>query len=248
MTVSNLEGRTAVITGASRGLGAALARDFAARGLRLGLCSRSDPALSDGASVLARRVDVRDEDAIEAFAEAVAERFGAIDLWINNAGVLDPIAPLREVEAASFREHIDINLTGVFLGTRAYVRHVRGRAGGGVLINISSGAAWSPYAGWSAYCAGKAGVALLSQCVALEEADQGLRVHALAPGVVDTDMQALIRSCSSQQFPAVDRFVEMKSAESFNTPEFIARHLLAIAFDPAHASDEVDLRLPNEKE
>ena len=84
--------------------------------------------------------------------------------------------------------------------------------------------------------------------MALEEADQGLRAHAVAPGVVDTEMQALIRSCSAEQFPAVERFVEMKSAESFNTPEFVARHLLAIAFDSAHASDEVDLRLPDEKE
>jgi NAD(P)-dependent dehydrogenase (short-subunit alcohol dehydrogenase family) len=248
MNLPDCEGRTAVITGASRGLGAGIAREFAARGLRLGLCSRGGPALPEGEGVLARRLDVRDEAAVEGFAAAVAERFGAIDLWINNAGVLDPVAPLREVEAADFREHIDINLTGVFLGSRAYVRHVRGRAGGGVLINISSGAAWSPYEGWSAYCAGKAGVALLTQCVALEEADQGLRAHAVAPGVVDTDMQAHIRSCSSEQFPAVDRFVEMKSADSFNTPEFVARHLVAIAFDPARASDEVDLRLPNEKE
>jgi len=248
MSVADLAGRTAVITGASRGLGAGIAREFAAQGLRLGLCSRGDPALPEGAGVLARRLDVRDEEAVEDFAAAVAERFGDIDLWINNAGVLDPVAPLREVQAADFREHIDINLTGVFLGTRAYVRHLRGRAGGGVLINISSGAAWSPYEGWSAYCAGKAGVALLTQCVALEEASQGLRAHAVAPGIVDTEMQSRIRSCSSEQFPAVERFVEMKSADSFNTPEFVARHLLAIAFDPAHASDDVDLRLPNEKE
>jgi NAD(P)-dependent dehydrogenase (short-subunit alcohol dehydrogenase family) len=246
--VSRFAGRTAVITGASRGLGAGIAREFAAQGLQLGLCSRGDPALPDGERVLARRVDVRDDEAVEAFADAVAERFGHIDLWINNAGVLDPVAPLREITAADFREHIDINLTGVFVGTRAYVRHVRGRSGDGVLINISSGAAWSPYAGWSAYCAGKAGVALLTQCVALEEADQGLRAHAVAPGVVDTDMQARIRSCSAEQFPAVERFAEMKSDDSFNTPEFVARHLLAVAFDPAHASDEVDLRLPNEKE
>jgi len=244
----NLEGRTAVITGASRGLGAGIAEVFAGCGVQLGLCSRTKPALAEGPAVLAREVDVRDEAAITAFAKEVAERFGAIDLWINNAGVLAPIKPLRDITADEFRDHIDINLSGVFLGTRAYVHHVRGREGGGVLINISSGAAWGGYAGWSAYCAGKAGVALLTQCVALEEADAGLRAHAVAPGIVDTDMQALIRSSSAEDFPSVERFIEAKEADSFNTSEFIARHLLALAFDPSYPDREVDIRLPNEKD
>jgi NAD(P)-dependent dehydrogenase (short-subunit alcohol dehydrogenase family) len=243
----NLEGRTAVITGASRGLGAGLAEVFAGSGLQLGLCSRTKPALADGSAVLAREVDVRDEASIEAFAQEVEERFGAIALWINNAGVLAPIKPLRDISVAEFRDHIDINLSGVFLGTRAYVHHVRRREGGGVLINISSGAAWGGYAGWSAYCAGKAGVALLTQCVALEEADAGLRAHAVAPGIIDTDMQALIRSSRADDFPAVERFIEAKKSDAFNTSEFVARHLLALAFDPGYPNDEVDVRLPDEK-
>ncbi len=235
-----------MITGASRGIGAGIAEIFAARGANLGLCSRSAPALGAGDQVVASSVDVRDEAAMRAFTQEVEGRFGAIDLWINNAGVLEPIAPVRNVSVDQFREHIDINLTGVFIGSRCYVDHVRGREGGGVLINISSGAAWGGYAGWGAYCAGKAGVALLTQCIALEEAEAGLRAHAVAPGVVDTDMQAMIRASSEADFPSLERFIEMKRDDTFNTVGFVADHLLALAFDPAAATEEVDIRLPNE--
>jgi NAD(P)-dependent dehydrogenase (short-subunit alcohol dehydrogenase family) len=247
MPSPKLTDRCAVITGASRGIGAGLASCFAEQGLRLGLCSRGEPALPDSEQVVSRRVDVREEAAIEGFAEEVTGRFGAIDLWINNAGVLEPVGPVRDTDVGAFRELIDINLTGVFLGSRAYIRHVRSREGGGVLINVSSGAAWGGYAGWSAYCASKAGVALLTQCVALEEAEHGLRAHALAPGVVDTDMQTMIRAASDADFPMRERFAQMKEDDAFNTIEFVARHVLALAFDPDRETDEVDIRLPDEK-
>lgn len=244
----DLSGRTAVITGASRGLGAALALDFAARGMRLGVCARSEPVLSSGVDVVSQRVDVRDEKAVDAFARRVESQLGAVDLWINNAGVLDPIAPVRDLELDAFRDHLAVNLEGVFLCTRAYVRQLRRLRRPGVLINISSGAAWHGYAGWGAYCAGKAGVDRLTECVQLEEASDGLlRVHAVAPGVIDTDMQARIRACTPDVFPEVERFVEMKRNDTFNTPGFVAQHLLAIAFDPAARPAEVTVRLPDEK-
>lgn len=244
----DLKGRTAVITGASRGIGAGLAAHFAERGLQLGLCSRSEPALASSETVLSRKLDVRDEAQLRRFTDDVSAQFGAIDLWINNAGVLAPIAPVRNIAVDAFREHIDINLAGVFLGSQSYIRHVRANGAGGVLINISSGAAWGGYAGWGAYCAGKAGVALLTQCIALEEEGAGLRAHAVAPGVVDTDMQAMIRESPEEDFPALDRFLEMKRDDTFNTVGFVADFLLALAFDPAQKTDEVDIRIPNEKE
>ncbi|HIG72262.1 MAG TPA: SDR family NAD(P)-dependent oxidoreductase [Myxococcales bacterium] len=245
---SKFASRTAVITGASRGIGAGLAQHFTERGLNLGLCSRSEPALASSDTTLSRKVDVRNEADVKRFAEDVSKQFGSIDLWINNAGVLAPIAPIRNVSADAFREHIDINLAGVFLGSQAYIHHVRETGAGGVLINISSGAAWGGYAGWGAYCAGKAGVALLTQCIALEEEAAGLRVHAVAPGVVDTDMQAMIRDASEEDFPALGRFLEMKRDDTFNTVGFVADYILGLAFDPAQKTDEVDVRIPNEKE
>ena len=246
MSLPDLTGRCAVVTGASRGLGAGLARYFQKQGLHLGLCSRGAPVLAPGDGVVSRKLDVRDEEAIEAFTKSVEEHLGAIDLWINNAGLLEPIAPLRDTLVADFREHIDVNLTGVFLGTRSYVRHLRRRGGEGVLINVSSGAAWKGYAGWAAYCAGKAGVERLTDCVQIEEEASGLRAYAVAPGVVDTDMQALIRECTPERFPEVERFRERKLEGAFNSPEFVAEHLLAIAFDPERRPEEVAARIPDE--
>jgi NAD(P)-dependent dehydrogenase (short-subunit alcohol dehydrogenase family) len=247
MSLPDLRGRCAVITGASRGIGADLAHFCAEQGMSLGLCSRSAPELAAGEHVVATRLDVTDEDAVEAFAADVIARFGAIDLWINNAGVLDPIAPMRDVSLADFRAHIDVNLAGLFLGSRTFVRHLHERGGEGVLINVSSGAAWQAYEGWSVYCAGKAGVERFTEVVAAEEAEHGLRAYSIAPGVVDTAMQERIRACTADRFPDVERFLEMKSSDTFNSGEFVARHMLAIAFDPAARPDEVAVRLPNEK-
>ncbi|MBW2390800.1 MAG: SDR family NAD(P)-dependent oxidoreductase [Deltaproteobacteria bacterium] len=139
MSSPELKGRTAVITGASRGIGAGLAESFAGHGMRLGLCSRSAPVLPGGDDVVSRIVDVRDEAGMQRFTDEVVERFGAIDLWINNAGVLAPIAPLRDIELEAFREHIDINLSGVFLGSRCYVRHVRSHEGPGSMHRARGG-------------------------------------------------------------------------------------------------------------
>jgi len=241
-----LEGKVAVVTGASRGIGADMARRFAERGLALGLCARHAPELDLGDRVLAQAVDVTDEPSVEAFAAEAEARFGAIDLWVNNAGVLAPIAPLRDIDAASFRAHVDVNLTGVFIGTRAYVRHLRSRAGGGVLVNISSGAAENPYEGWGPYCAGKAGLEMLTRVTALEERGSGLRAHAVAPGVVDTDMQTMIRESTAANFPRVERFRQRKRVGAFNSGRYVADELLAIAFDPARRSDRVVLRLEDE--
>ena len=239
-----LHGKTAVITGASRGLGAGLARDFHARGMNLGLCARSPLPLVDAPRTLCTRLDVADAKAVDAFAAQVLERFGAIDLWINNAGVLAPIAALRDVSDADAEVHWRINVNGVLYGTRAYVRQLHARGHEGVLINISSGAARNPYAGWSIYCAGKAAVDRMTECVQEEERDAGLRAYSVAPGVIDTDMQAEVRASDPAAFPQLGRFLELKRQGAFNTPEIVAEHLLAMAFDPERRPTQVCVQVP----
>ncbi len=239
----DLSNRTVVVTGASRGLGAGIATECHRLGLKLGLCARSEPVLPCDERVLAAQLDVVEQGALDEFAGRVAQQFGHIDLWINNAGVLEPIKPLRDIDSEVYRQHLDINVLGVFNGTRAYIRHLRASGRQGVLINISSGAGRSAYYGWSAYCAAKAAVDRMTECVALEEKDAGIRVHAVAPGVIDTDMQAQIRSCTPDNFPLVDKFKELKRDEAFNTTEHVATELLALAFDPSRVTPEVMLDL-----
>lgn len=257
MTAS-VGGKVCVVTGASRGLGAGLAREFAARGMRLGLCARGEPALADGDEVVAARASVTDRAAVDAFTRRVEERLGRIDLWINNAGLLEPIGPLRGADAAAWARNIDVNVMGVFHGTQAYLAHLErtggasagaaagGPAGGGILVNISSGAGRKGYFGWSAYCAGKAAVDRMSECLALEEKSRGLRVHAVAPGIIETEMQEQIRAATAEQFPERDRFVKIHRDGTASSVAWVAAHLLELCFDPAHRTDDVLVGLPLE--
>lgn len=253
-----LSGRVAVVTGASRGLGAGLAAHFASAGLRLGLCARHRPELVAATRPrahhgrieppeppLAQAVDVADPDALGAFADAVLERFGRIDLWVNNAGVLAPVGPLADAEPGDLARHVAVNVAGVLYGSRLFARHVRERAGEGVLVNISSGAATSPYEGWAPYCAAKAAVDMATEVVAREGRSSGLRAYAVAPGVVDTDMQEAVRATDEASFPAVGRFRQLAADDAFNSALWVADHVLDLAFgdDPPTA---VRLRVPDE--
>ena len=110
----------AVVTGASRGLGAGIAARLAERGISLGLCARHVPDAPAPGAICAA-VDVRDAEAVEAFAERVTTELGPIDLWVNNAGVLDPIGPLRDADVDALRIHMDVNVLGVLWGSRTFV-------------------------------------------------------------------------------------------------------------------------------
>jgi len=250
--------RVVVVTGASRGLGAGLAVHFAASGMHLGLCARHRPVLAartrptahDGHIVASEMpvlsaVDVTDRGALARFAREVAARFGRIDLWVNNAGLLGPVGPLVEADPAELARTVDVNVTGVLHGTAVFAEHVRSRRGPGVLVNISSGAGTTPYVGWAAYCASKAAVDQLTRVVALEEAPHGLRAYSVAPGLVDTDMQVALRAADQASFPEVERFRRAATEHRFNSPAWVAEHLLALAFGPQRP-EGVTVRIPDQ--
>jgi NAD(P)-dependent dehydrogenase (short-subunit alcohol dehydrogenase family) len=218
--------QVAVITGASRGLGAGLAQAFAGRGMDLGLCARTRSPTPTGADAVAAEVDVTDADAVDEFARQVVDRFGRIDLWINNAGVLAPIGPLATADPHALHANLDTNVLGVLHGSATFARHVRARPGWGLLVNMSSGASTKPYEGWAAYCASKAAVDMVTEVIAREERDAGLVAVALAPGVVDTDMQALIRSTPAADFPSVERFQRLPEEDGFNDAGWVADFVL----------------------
>lgn len=198
--MSELQGKSAIITGASRGIGAAAALELARLGVSVVLAARSigeTQALADqindnGGKAMAMACDVSRYANIEAVASQTIKDFGQIDILVNNAGTIDPIARLSESDPISWSGVVDINLKGVYNGIRAVLPTMETQKSG-VIINISSGAATNPLEGWSHYCATKAAVLSLTTCVHKECADQGIRCIGLSPGTVATDMQVSIK-------------------------------------------------------
>jgi NAD(P)-dependent dehydrogenase (short-subunit alcohol dehydrogenase family) len=135
--------------------------------------------------------DVADYAQVDAAVQAMVTAHGRLDVLINNAGVIDPIASLSQADPAAWARQIDVNLTGVFHGMRA-VLPVMLAQGAGTILTVGSGAAYTPLEGWSGYCASKAGAIMLTRAAHLE-AGQVVRVLSLSPGTVATDMQAAIR-------------------------------------------------------
>jgi len=190
-----LKGKIVLITGASRGIGAATARHFAQAGARLGLVARSAgplEALAAEVGATALPGDVADPAVLaDAVARMMADH-GRLDVLINNAGVIEPIARMHEVDAEAWGRAIDITLKGAFNGFRAALPVMRGQ-GGGTILTIGSGAAYNALEGWSAYCTAKAGAMMLTRVADQESRGAGIRAISLSPGTVATDMQSAIR-------------------------------------------------------
>ncbi|WP_372529943.1 SDR family oxidoreductase [Nioella sp.] len=193
-----LDGRVAMITGASRGIGEAAARLFAQEGAKVCLLARSRDEIAQiagdiGDAALAIPCDVSRFWELEAAVNACVETFGRLDIVINNAGVIEPIASMAESDPDAWGHVIDINLKGVYYGMRAALP-VMTAAGGGTIITISSGAAHNALDGWSHYCTSKAGAAMLTKCLHKEAAANGIRAMGLSPGTVATQMQREIKA------------------------------------------------------
>jgi len=192
-----MQGKCVLITGASKGIGAATARVFAAAGANVALAARNGDAVAELAGDIGERAiaipcDVSRYWEVEAAVAACHTAFGRLDVLIGNAGVIDPISSLGTADPEAWGHAIDVNLKGVFNGMRAALPGMQAQ-GSGTIITISSGAAHNALDGWSAYCASKAGAAMLTQSANLENRDHGIRVMGLSPGTVATDMQREIK-------------------------------------------------------
>ncbi|MCX7889334.1 MAG: SDR family oxidoreductase [Rhodobacteraceae bacterium] len=192
-----LAGRTALVTGGSRGIGLAAVRALAAAGARVTFTGRDGAAVAaalEGQGSAAGTVEGRVCDVTDrAGMERLAGTGGGFDILINNAGIIGPIGRIAEVAVADWARNIEVNLIAAFHAAQLAIRGML-QKGGGVIVNLSSGAAHRPLEGWSAYCAGKAGLAMLTRQIHEEYGGQGIRVFGFAPGVVDTDMQGAIRA------------------------------------------------------
>lgn len=194
--MKNLSGKSVLITGASRGIGEAAARAFIAAGARVALAARSRDAIDAlaselGDNAIAVDCDVSDYTAVAAAVQKTTDTFGALDVLINNAGVVDPIAHLATSDPDAWGKVIDINLKGVFYGIRAALPVMKP---GASILTISSGAAHGPVEAWSHYCASKAAVHMLNQCGHKEYGETGIRFLTLSPGTVATEMQREIKA------------------------------------------------------
>lgn len=193
----DLTGKTVLITGASRGIGAAAAREFADCGANVALVARSEEAVAElagelGPKAVAIPCDVSRYWEMSAAVQAAVTTFGTLDVLVNNAGVIEPISHLASSDPEGWAHAVDVNLNGVYHGMRAALPVMIAQKAG-TILTISSGAAHNPVEAWSHYCASKAGVAMLTRCVNQENAGDGIRALGLSPGTVATRMQKEIK-------------------------------------------------------
>ena len=190
--MGQLDGKVALITGAARGIGEGFARRFAAEGAKVVLCDLLEEAVAKvaaslGAGALAVPCDVRREEQWPRFVAAARERFGRVDVLVNNAGIVH-VAPLLETSLERYLDVVRTNQVGVFLGMKAVVPAMR-EGGGGSIINISSINGLHATANLLAYCASKFAVTGMTQAAAQELGPLGIRVNSIHPGGIDTAMQ-----------------------------------------------------------
>lgn len=242
--MTDMTGKVALITGASRGIGAETARVFARAGAKVALLARTEDAVADLAGelgpdqALAIPCDVSRFWQVTAAVDAVLGHFGRLDVLIGNAGVIHPIGHLAEADPDSWGQAIDINLKGVMHGMRAALPAMLAQ-GGGTIVTVSSGAAHNPVEGWSAYCSSKAGAYMLTRMADLEYRGRGIRALGLSPGTVATDMQRDIKASGINAVSQLDWSDHVP-------PEWPARALLWMCGPEAdaHLGGDVSLRDP----
>ena len=209
---SELNGKVALVTGASRGLGEGTARALAAAGASVMLVARDGMSVARvageiseaGGKAEAMACDVADFAAVEQVAAKTMSLWGGLDVLVNNAGVIEPISEIATSDPFRWAQNITINLVGAYNAVRAVLPGML-TAGRGTIVNVSSGAAFRPLEGWSAYCSGKAGLAMFTRAIALETASKGIRVHGFSPGTIDTEMQVKIRASSMNMISRIPR-------------------------------------------
>lgn len=216
-----LEGRRIVVTGAASGIGAAVARLAAEEGARVACLDRDGAGATTLAASLpvpghAEQVDVTDPDGVKRAMDAAAAALGGIDGLVNSAGVV-ALGPVTDMTLSTFRQVIDVNLTGTFLVCQAAISHLRA-ARDASIVTIASAQALMPVAGASAYAASKGGVQSLSKALAVELAPD-IRVNTICPGLIDTPMNDGLKKTPEDGPPVpLDRY----ALRRWGQPEEIA--------------------------
>ena len=240
----DLTGKTALITGASRGIGEAAARIMAGYGANVVLAARSTSdceriAAEIGDKALAVACDVARYSDVEGAVSKAVSHFGSLDILVNNAGLIDPISRIEDSDPDAWDQVVDVNFKGVYHGLRAAIPVMK-QQGGGVIINISSGAAAAALEGWSHYCATKAAVLSLTRCAHRESMDDNVRVVGLSPGTVATDMQRSIKDSGINP-------VSQLNWSQHISPEWVGEAIAWLSIDAGRAYDGDDFSLKTEE-
>ncbi|KAJ2732417.1 hypothetical protein IW152_003812 [Coemansia sp. BCRC 34962] len=224
------KGVLAIVTGASRGIGRAIAQEFLQQGVSVLGVSRtiSDPPKENtSAEFIPCIADVTNTDDQKRILEAAKSSGLPLIALVNNAGTLDPLAKLSDVDLNDWRHHFEVNVVAVLALTQLALPMLR--VSNGRILNISSGAATSAYQGWAAYCASKAALNMVTRSMAIEEPE--VVAIALRPGVVDTDMQKVIRSVgkSAMREDQFAKFQSLYEDGELLQPEVPARVVVRLA-------------------
>lgn len=243
MTI-DLTGKTVLITGAGRGIGEAASRHFAELGANVALAARSVDEIGRiageiGQNALAVPCDVADWFQAREAVERTVKAFGAVDVLLNNAGLIDPISRIEEADPAAWGRVVDVNVKGAFHMLRAVVPGMTAR-GAGLVINMSSGAATSALEGWSHYCATKAALLSLTRTAHKELGPKGVNVIGLSPGTVATGMQRTIKASGINPVSRLDWDRHIPA-------EWVARAVAWLTTDAARDYDGGDFSLKTEE-
>ena len=242
-----LNGKAAIVTGASRGIGAAAARMLAAEGASVLLAARSESAIeqvadgirSNGGVAETITCDVSNYADVAAMVAKCKGAFGRVDILVNNAGLIDPISLLGDSDPDKWTTVADVNYKGVYFGIRAAIPEMQAQ-GAGTIINISSGAAYGPMKGWSHYCSSKAAALMLTRCADKEYGDAGIRVVGLSPGTVATDMQVAIKASGVNPVSQLDPSVHIPA-------DWVGKAVVWLCGDGANDFAGQDFSLKNDE-
>jgi NAD(P)-dependent dehydrogenase (short-subunit alcohol dehydrogenase family) len=235
--MERLNGKVAIITGASSGIGLATAELFAKEGAKLVVGARRQAELdalvarirAAGGEAVALAGDVRDENYARALVDLAVEQYGKLDIAFNNAGTLGEGGPSTEVSEAGWNDTLAINLTGAFLGAKHQIAQMAKQGGGSVIFTSTFVGYSFAFPGVAAYAASKAGLIGLTQALASEYGPQGVRVNAILPGAVDTEMyRDMNNTTESQAF-----ITGLHALKRVAKPEELARSVLYLASDDA---------------
>ncbi len=226
-----LQGQVAIITGGGRGIGAVTAALLARAGASVVLSARSGEEIDavaaqiqrEGGKALAVAGDISDAEQVEEVVETALTQYDRVDILVNNAGIIWPIEEAAYADADEWIYNIHVNLIAPYVMARN-VLPVMLDQGYGRILNITSGAATHVIPGWSAYCTAKAGLNMMTQALAAEVAESGVRINAFSPGMVDTEMQADVRSVDPDESGFdYQRFHEAYERGQLRSPDDVAR-------------------------